>query len=52
VKVAFDAIMLTLFFKPSAKLQKQIPQGQRRIEHFIDTLSRERAKIVIPTGTR
>jgi hypothetical protein len=49
VKVAFDAIMLTLFFKPSAKLQRQIPQGQRRIEHFIDTLSHEHATIVIPT---
>lgn len=41
--------MLTLFFKPSAKLAKEIPNGQRRIEHFIDTLSRERAKIIVPT---
>jgi len=48
LRVAFDVIMLTLFFKPSAKLTKQIPDGQRRVEHFIDTLSRDRAKIIIP----
>jgi len=48
VRVAFDAIMLTLFFKPSAKLQKDIPDGQRRIEHLVETLSQDESKIIIP----
>jgi hypothetical protein len=49
MRVAFDAVMLTMFFKPSANPPVSIPDAQRRIEHLIDTLSAERSKIVIPT---
>ncbi|MCC7010401.1 MAG: hypothetical protein IT184_16450 [Acidobacteria bacterium] len=40
--------MLTLTFRPDARPPKPVPDLQRRIEHFIETLSAERSKIIVP----
>ncbi len=48
MRVAFDALMLTLFFRPSADVHHPITDAAGRIKHFIETLSMGNAKIIIP----
>jgi hypothetical protein len=49
MKVAFDALFITLFFRPSANVHHPLRDAPDRIKHFIETLSAANAKIVIPT---
>lgn len=48
MKVAFDALFVTLFFRPSANVHHPLPGAAERIAHFIDTLTAANAKIIIP----
>jgi predicted nucleic acid-binding protein len=48
MRVAFDALFLTLFFRPSADVHHKLSNAPDRVAHLIETLSTENAKIFIP----
>lgn len=49
MRVAFDAVMLSILFHPGAKLPTPVPQAQERVRFLIDTLTAADAKIIVPT---
>ena len=49
MKVEFDALFLTLFFRPNTHVKGQPPDAASRINYLVENLSTSNAKIVIPT---